>query len=163
MALKKNLPEFVAEEPFIKEILEAIEPEIDKIKLRLSDILLENCVTTASEEGTGRFEKDYSIKVNANFTLDERKKEIINKMLAKKRLTRVELANFIKRNIDNGQYYISNYAEKYRFQVMLTDEKYVRSLYNALLKARPAHLVFDVVLVAYERRCGTFRCNQKNI
>lgn len=160
MGLKDNLPQFVAEEKYTKEVLEAIEPEINKIKARLTEMLLECCISTCTEEGIKRFEEDYSIKFDASLTIDERRRQVINKMLAKKRLTEDGLANFIKRNIDNGQYYITNMAEKYSFKVRVVNDTYIEQLYKALYSARPAHLVFSVDLTSYERRCGTFNCNQ---
>lgn len=159
MTLKNYLPNFISDEKYISEILNALDFEIDKIKARLNEILLETCVSTCSAEGVKRFEKDYSIEYNANLTLDERKKQIINKMLSKKRLTKEELSNFIKRNINGTQFYITNLAEQYKFQVRLLDETYKEELYEALFSVRPAHLVFEVTLVSYERRCGTFKTN----
>ncbi len=163
MGLKENLPSFIAQEKYTEEILEAIEPEIDKMRKKLSDIILECCVTTCSEIGIKRFEADYSIKYNANLSLDERKKQVLNKMMSKRKLNRYELVRFIKRNIDNSQFYISNMAERYKFTVMLTDEYYEDKLYRALFYARPANLVFNITLVSYEKRCGTFRCSEKII
>lgn len=160
MGLKDNLPQFVAEEKYTKEILEAIEPEINKVKTKLIETLFETCISTCTDEGIKRFEKDYSIKFDASLTSDERRRQVINKMLAKKRLTKEELANFIKRNIGNGQYYITNIAEKYSFKVRVVDGEHIEQLYKALYTVRPAHLVFSVDLTSYERRCGTFNCNQ---
>lgn len=158
--LKENIPKFLYEEKYSKELINAIQPEIDKIKLQLSNLLLECCVSTCSEIGIKRFEKDYAIKFNPNLSLSERKKCVINRMLAKKRLTKSELNEFVKRNIDGEQYFISNEAEEYTFKVMLVNENYENSLYEALFSARPSHLVFNIELVNYERRCGTFRANE---
>ncbi len=58
MGLKDNLPEFIAEEKYTSEILEAIEPEINNIKLKLTEILLECCISTCSNNGIKRFEQD---------------------------------------------------------------------------------------------------------
>lgn len=160
MSLKENLPKFIAEEKYTKEVLEAIQPEIDKIKLQLSKMLLECCISTCSVEGISRFEKDYAVECGINLTFEERKRQVINKMLAKKRLTKEGLINFIKRNIENRQFYISNMAEEYGFKVMLVDKEAEEKLYKALFEARPAHLVFKTELVSYERRCGTFNCNE---
>lgn len=163
MALKNNLPAFVANEKYTSEILNALEFELDKIKLRINEMLLECCVTTCTNEGITRFEKDYSVSHNANLTLDERKKRVINKMLSKKRLTKEELSDFIKRNINNTQYYITNMAEQYKFQVRLSDENHKENLYDALFNVRPANLIFEVILVSYEKRCGTFKCSEQTI
>ncbi len=159
MPLKENLPKFIAEEKYIKEVLEAIEPEIDKIKIEISKMLLECCVSTCSDYGLKKFEKDFSIRYDANLTIEERRRNVINKMLAKKRLTKEGLNDFIKRNLNNGQFYVSNEAEQYSFKVRIINENLKEELYQALYKARPAHLVFDVDIVSYERRCGTFNCN----
>lgn len=160
MSLFENLPQFIVEEKYTKEILNAIEPEIDKIRQELTKKLLETCVSTCSLVGVEKFETDYSIKFDSNLSLDERKINIINKMLSKKRLTKNELANFIKRNLNNGQYYISNMAEEYQFKVMLVDENYKEKLQKALFEARPAYLNFQIEIVKYERRCGTFNCKK---
>lgn len=160
MSLFDNLPEFIAEEKYTKEVLSAIEFELDKIKLQLVNTLLETCVSTCSLVGIQKFETDYSITIDSNLTLDERKANVINKMLSKKRLTKEGLSNFIKRKLEEGQFYISNMAEDYEFKVMIVDENYKEKLYEALFKARPAHLNFKVEIVNYEKRCGTFSCNQ---
>ena len=159
MGLKDNLPKFIAEEKYTNEILNAIEPEIDNLNTRLNNILLECCVSTCSEFGLNKFEQDYAIQKNVEFSIDERKRRVINKMLNKKRLTKEGLANFIKRNIDGKQFYISNFAEEYKFKVMITDPEYEEKLYEALYYARPAHLIFEIKIVSYERRCGTFSAN----
>ncbi len=158
MGLKENLPQFIAHEKYTEEVLDAIEGEIDKIKIKLNEILLECCISTCSEVGLEKFERDYSIIKNVEFSIEERKKEVINKMLNKKRLTKDELVNFIKRSVDKTQFYISNIAEEYKFEIMLIDENYKNKLYEALFKARPAHLIFSIKMVSYERRCGTFSC-----
>jgi len=158
MGLKDNLPQFIAEEKYTKEVLDAIQPEIDNLKLRLSNLLLECCVTTCTEYGIKRFEEDYSIVYNAELSLDERKRQVINKMLNKKILTFDELAELVKRNIEGGQFYISNMAEKYSFSIMITDENYKAELFEAIRAIRPAHLKFDIKIVKYERRCNTFYC-----
>lgn len=160
MSLKENLPEFVSNEKYTKEILDAIEPEIDKLLVLLNSILLECCVSTCSNVGLTRYEKDYSLEKNIELSFDERKREVINKMLNKKRLTKEELANFVRRNIDGTQFYISNFAEEYKFEVAIIDPSYEEKLYKALFKARPAHLLFSIKVTSYQRRCGTFSCNQ---
>ncbi len=156
MTLKENLPSFIAEEKFTSEILDAIQPEIDNVIIRLTKILLECCVSTCSKEGAQRYEKDYSIQHTETLSIEERRRQIINKMLSKQTLTKEELVNLIKRNIDNSQFYISNFAEEYRFEIMLIDEKYKEKLYQTIFKARPANLLFEIRMVSYERRCGTF-------
>lgn len=161
MGLKDNLPQFVAEEKYTKEVLEAIEPEIDKIKMKLNAIMLECCINTCGIDGIKRFEKDYDITYNAVLTIEERRRQVINKMLSKKRLTKAGLADFIKRNINNSQYYISNMAEDYAFKVRIVEEKYTEELFNALFKARPANLVFNIEIVNYKQRCKTFNCGEK--
>lgn len=156
MSLRDNLPQFIADEKYTKEILDAIQPEIDKIRMKLISSLLECCVTTCSEAGLSRFEKDYSIVYNAELSFDERKRQVINKMLNKRVLTFDELSEFIKRNVNEGQFYISNMAEEYAFSVMITDNNYKEELFNAIKAIRPAHLVFEVKIVTYQRRCNTF-------
>ena len=163
MTLKDNLPQFVAEEKYTSEILDAIEPEIENLKLKLSQILLECSISTCSTEGIKRFENDYGIPYLPSLNADIRRKNVINKMLAKKRLTETELISFIKRNIDNSQFYISNEAEKYQFTVYLVDENYKEKLYEALFNARPAHLIFNIKITSYEKRCNTFNCNEFTI
>ena len=163
MSLKDNLPAFVADEKYTSEILDAIEPEIDKIRTEIIKLILECCISTCSEYGLAKYEKDYAIPYNAEFSIDERKREVINKMLAKRSLTKEEFANFIKRNIDNKQFYISNLAEEYEFTIALIDEEYKDKLYDAIYRARPAHLKFEIILTSYERRCGTFHCNEHTI
>lgn len=163
MTLKENLPMFITNERYMSETLDAIQPEIDKILIELEKILLECCISTCSTVGLQRYEEDYAIETSAELSIDERRKTIINKMLSKKILTFEELGNLIKRNIDNKQFYISNFAEEYKFKIMLTDGEYTQKLYNALYKAKPAHLIFEIILVSYERRCGTFSCNEDSI
>ena len=77
MTLKSNLPQFVAEEKYTSEILDAIEPEIENIKLKLSKILLECSISTCSINGVKRFEEDYGIPYNPSLSLDIRRKNVI--------------------------------------------------------------------------------------
>ena len=159
MTLKSNLPAFIAQERYTSEVLDAIQVEIDKILIELSKLLLECCISTCTLSGLQRYETDYAIETTAGFSIDERKKAVINKMLAKRTLTFSELCRLIKRNIDNKQFYISNFARDYKFKIMLTDEAYMQKIYNAIFKARPAHLIFEIELVSKEKKCGTFFCN----
>lgn len=163
MALKDNLPKFAAEEKYTKEIFDAIQPEIDAIKLKLSKIILECCVSNCSSEGIKRFEKDYAIKHNENLSLDKRRTQIINKMLAKRKLTKTALEYFVKRNLNGEQFYISNSAEKYHFKIMIINKNLKDELYMAVYNARPAHITFEITLTKYEKRCNTFNCAQNTI
>lgn len=159
MALKDNLPSFVAEEKYTKEVLDAIEPEIYEIIRLLKQALLECSISTCSITGLLKYENDYGLLHKAELSIDERKDEVINKMLNKKRLTMEELKNLIKRNINRGQFYISNCPEQYKFKIMITQETYRQRLYNAVYRARPAYLIFDIEVVPDVRRCGTFTCD----
>jgi len=158
MALKDNLPSFIVEEKYTKEVLDAIEPEIYQIVELLKQTLLETSISTCSLQGIIKYEDDYGLSHNTELSLDERKDEVINKMLNKKRLTKTELKNLIKRNINKGQFYVSNSPMQYKFKVMVTEERYRQKLHNAIFKARPAYLLFDIEVVPDGRRCGTFVC-----
>jgi hypothetical protein len=153
----EHLPKVVTNAIGIKDVLLAIEPEIIQLREDISDLLKELYVKT-TEEFITRWEKDFSLKYDANLTLEQRRQRILNKLARKRPLTWDNLKLLIKNNLaENVQFYLSNDSANYRFKIIVASDDYAE-MEKAVRQAKPAYLLFDIIVTDIVRRCGTFNC-----
>lgn len=156
MSLSDNLPKEITSILGLKDVLLAIDPEIQLVRDDISQIIKELYVKT-TEFFIERWEADFSLSYDPTLTLQQRRQRILNKLARKKTLTWQNLELLIKNNIDNPQFYISNHSAEYHFTIMVQTENY-KEMQKALDIAKPAYLTFDIVVTEYFKRCGTFAC-----
>lgn len=156
MSLSDNLPKEITNILGLKDVLLAIDPEIQLVRDDISQIIKELYVKT-TEFFIERWEADFSLSYDPTLSLQQRRQRILNKLARKKTLTWQNLELLIRNNIDNPQFYISNHSAKYHFTIMVQTENY-KEMQKALDIAKPAYLTFDIVVTEYFKRCGTFRC-----
>lgn len=155
----EHLPIKVTNIDGIRDVLLAIEPEIIQLRTDISNFLKELYIKT-TEAFITRWERDFSIKYDSSLTLQQRRQQILNRLQNKKTLTWENLKKLIKSNIsETARFYIVNDSANYRFKIMVdTDD--TADLDNAIKKAKPAYLLYDIdVTEFFNRYCGTFNCN----
>lgn len=170
--LKDNIPNFCYTIKQVKDIIDAIQPEIDRINEELDEMKSDVHITTTSV--IERFERDYGIIPDDAKSLEDRILAVINKKNIKNKLTEEQLNILIKRNYQSDKYNIVWDFPDYIFNIILQDDKPINNLIPALQRAKPAHLAFFISLLIGRlqinikgtsiivsnliRRCGTFNC-----
>lgn len=152
----EHLPNSVTDVIGIKDVLLAIDPEIQTIRTDISELIKELYVNTTDKFIT-RWEKDFSLPYDSSLTLKQRRARILNKLARKKTLNWTNLRKLIQENLDKPQIYIVNDSGNYHFRIIVQDPNY-EQMEKAVKTAKPAYLTFDILLTEYFRRCGTFRC-----
>jgi len=153
----EHLPKVVTNVVGIKDVLLAIEPEIIQLREDISDLIKELYVKT-TEDFITRWEKDFSLKYDASLTLEQRRQRILNKLARKRPLTWNNLRLLIKNNLaENVQFYLSNDSANYHFRIIVATDNY-SEMEKAVKQAKPAYLLFDIIVTDIVRRCGTFNC-----
>lgn len=140
----------------IKDILIAIDPEIQLLRIDISDLVKELYVKT-TEKFITRWEEDFSLPYDSSLNLQQRRQRILNKLARKKTLTWENLKLLVKNNIDKPQFYIVNDSANYHFRIIVQTSS-TSELEKAVKQAKPAYLTFDILVTEYFRRCGTFNC-----
>ncbi|MCM1338962.1 MAG: YmfQ family protein [Muribaculaceae bacterium] len=152
----EHLPKHVTDIIGIKDILLAIDPEIQLMRDDISSLIKELYVKTTDKFIT-RWEKDFGLSYDASLTLQQRRQRILNKLARKKTLTWKNLRLLIQNNLEKPQIYIINDSGNYHFRIIVQDPNY-QQMEKAVKTAKPAYLTFDIVVTEYFRRCGTFVC-----
>lgn len=153
----EHLPKIVTEINGINDVLLAIEPEIIQLRTDISNTLKELYVKT-TDNLIRKWELDFSLPYDSSLTLAQRRQRVLNKMARKKPLTWVNLNLLIRNNLaDNVQFYISNDSANYKFNVYVATNDY-SEMQKAINDAKPAYLLFDIIVTDLFRRCGTFNC-----
>lgn len=150
----EHLPKISTDVIGIKDILLAIDPEIQLLRDDISQLKKELYVKT-TEHYITRWEKDFGLSYDSALSLQQRRQRILNKLARKKTLTWKNLGILIQNNIDHPQFYISNHSGEYRFTIMVQTE-HTSELKKAVTEAKPAYLTFEIIVTQYFRRCGTF-------
>lgn len=168
--LKTDIPQMVYNIRQIKDIIDAIQPEIDRTNAYLYKLRSEIHISTTTI--IERFERDYGITPDDSKTLEERIAAVLEKKNNKIVFTDERLNQVI---IDNygSDYTLTEDWAHYAFTILLGDaEKSIVQLKRALDKAKPAHLyallallmgvdnvkINDQIIIISNliRRCGTF-------
>ncbi|MBS4760938.1 MAG: DUF2313 domain-containing protein [Clostridium sp.] len=156
MSLLDNVDPSVTKIVGLKEIMLAIDPEIQLVRNDISQLIKELYIKT-TENFIRRWEDDFSLPFDSSLTLQQRRQRVLNKLARKKTLTWKNLELLITNNIDNPQFYLSNDSANYHFRIIVQTENY-QEMKKAVEKAKPAYITFDIIVTEYFRRCGTFNC-----
>ena len=154
--LLNNLPDHVTNTLGIRDVLLAIDPEIQLVRNDISQLIKELYIKT-TENFIRRWELDFSLPYDSSLSLQQRRQRVLNKLARKKTLTWKNLELLIRNNIDNPQFYLSNDSANYHFTIIVQTENY-KEMEQAVRQAKPAYITFDIVVTEYARRCGTFNC-----
>lgn len=168
--LRTDIPRFVYEIKQIKDIIDAIQPELDQLHEELRQMEYDVHITTTSI--ISRFEVLYGIVPDDSKTLEERVAVILNKRNLKLPLTWDRLNGMIKSNYGDSYEILYDWS-KYILEILCLDNTIrVDYLMAAIEQAKPAHIAFLCVLMLDStdvilddktiiisnlvRRCGTF-------
>lgn len=157
----EHLPKLVTDIIGIKDILLAINPEIQLLREDITGLEKELYIKT-TEKYISRWEKEFNLPYNASLTLQERRLRVLNKLARKKTLTFENLKLLIRNNLDNPQFYLSNHSSQYHFTIMVQTPNY-KEMEQAVAQAKPAYLTFDVIVTEYFRRTDTFNCGSNPV
>ena len=161
LANNEHLPKVSTDADGIRDILLAIDPEVQLLRDDISQLKKELYIKT-TENLIERWEKDFSLTPDSSLSLQERRARLLNKLARKKTLNWDNLKILIKNNITKPQFYIMNDSANFFFRIMIQEKDYT-ILENALKKAKPAYLTFDIVVTEYFRRTGTFNTGAEPI
>ena len=154
LADNEHLPKVTTETEGVRDILLAIDPEMKLLRDDISQLKKELFIKT-TENLIDRWEKDFSLTPDSSLTLQQRRARLLNKLGRKKTLNWQNLGILIRNNITKPQFYIMNDSANFFFRIMIQERDYT-ILENALKKAKPAYLIFDIIVTEYFRRTGTF-------
>lgn len=156
MSLLDNVDPRIGQISGLKEIMLAIDPEIQLVRNDISQLIKELYIKT-TEDFIKRWEDDFSLSYDSSLSLQQRRQRILNKLARKKTLTWKNLELLIKNNIDNPQFYLSNNSSNYHFTIIVQTQNY-QEMEKAVRQAKPAYITFNIIVTEYFRRCGTFNC-----
>lgn len=154
LADREHLPKVITDVLGIKDVLLAIDPEIQLLRDDISQLKKELYAST-TEYAISRWEKDFSLKYDATLSLQQRRQRILNKLARKKTLNWTNLRRLIQNNLTVKQIYIVNDSGNYHFRIIVQDPNY-KQMEQAVKQAKPAYITFDILLTEYFRRTGTF-------
>lgn len=158
MSLLDNVDPIISKIDGLKEIMLAIDPEIQLVRNDISQLIKELYIKT-TENFIRRWEDDFSLPYDSSLSLQQRRQRVLNKLARKKTLTWANLELLIRNNLDieNPQFYLSNDSANYHFTIIVQTENY-QEMKKAVDEAKPAYITFDIIVTEYFRRCGTFNC-----
>ena len=173
--LKNDIPHFCYSIRQIKDLIDAIQPEIDRINKRLEEMKSDVHVSTTSV--IERFERDLGIVPDISKPLEDRIMAVFNKKNIRATFTEERLNALIQRNYKSNKFRVYWDYPNYEFNILLEDDKQIGMLREALEIAKPAHLHYFLSLLvgslkltirgmAYiisnrVLRCGTFRTGEE--
>lgn len=154
---REHLPSVVTNIDGIRDVLDAISPEIEQLIEQIQQTLRE-LFAQSTEFEIKRWEEDLGLKFDATLTLDDRRLNILNKLQNNNVLNWDNLNKLIKQNIEDVPFYVTNNSVNYSFKISVATPN-ISQLDKAIKQAKPAYLTYTIEVVdIYVRRCGTFAC-----
>lgn len=143
--LRTDIPNFVYNVKQIKDIIDAIQPELDRLHEELRQMQYDVHITTTSI--ISRFEVLYGIVPDDSKSLDERVAVILNKRNLKLPFTWDRLNGLVKSNYGDNYEILYDWSN-YVLEILCFDNTIrVDYLMAAIEKAKPAHISFLCVLL----------------
>lgn len=146
--LKDTVPKFVSQMQEMAELFHAEQPELDRMKSDLEDIVKQFYAKTATFS-LGRWEKDLGLSADSSLTTEQRRARIIAKMNMRTPATVKMLENLVLQILDADRVFIKEYPSDYSF-VVYVEKEYLIELgiaEDAVYYARPAHLDYRFIQV----------------
>lgn len=143
--LKTDIPQKVYNIKQIKDLIDAIQPEIDRINVYLYNLKYDLHISTTSI--IERFERDYGITPDDSKTPEERIAAVLEKKNAKIAFTEERLRQTIV-DTYGDDYELKEDWENYAFTIIVGDaEKSIVELRHAINRYKPAHLYSLIALL----------------
>lgn len=173
--LRNDIPNFCYNIKQIKDLIDAIQPEIDRINARLDQMKSDIHITIT--DVIERFERDFGIVPDISKSIEDRILAVMNKKNIKKTLTAERLNSLIERNYNSKNFEVIWDYPEYTFNIFLKDDRPINNLIQAVEEAKPAHLAFflsylignltikikgtSIIISNLILRCGTFNAGEQ--
>ena len=137
------LPSFVAEHKEIKAIMDAEQVSVENAWIDTDNVLNDQFITSATEDGVSRYEKILGIIPKVTHTLEERKFNILARINEQLPYTMTQLHNSLTSLCGKNGYSLKLDADNYELivKLALSNEKNVESVQTMLYKMLPANMV----------------------
>lgn len=145
--LKDTIPVEKYEVKQIKELIDAIQPEIDLLKERV-ELTKKQLYIMQATTGIEEWENEFGIEHDENLTLAQRRGQIYSKLNTRTPASVSMLENMVKNLLDAKRVTIIEYPTEYRFEVYVDTANLIENAEvaeKAIYEARPAHLAYKVI------------------
>lgn len=146
--LKDSLSYLEAEMKQMKELLSAEQGEMDLLVRELENISKRLYVKMTDKEGIRYWEKEYGIPFKTSLTLEQRKAQVLSKIIGSMPATKEMLENMVRQVLDADSVNIVEYPEEYRFVIYVGTQRFEENMGiadAAVDEARPAHLAYQFI------------------
>ncbi len=146
--LKDTVPGFVARMQEMAELFHTEQPELDRMKQELVDLVKQFYAKTATFS-MERWERDLGLTVDSSMALEQRRARVIAKMNTRTPATVKMLENLVMQTLDADRVFIKEYPSDYSF-VIYVEKEYLVELgiaAEAVYYARPAHLDYRFIQI----------------
>ncbi len=146
--LKDTVPIFVAQMSEMAELFHAEQPELDRIKKDLEDIVKQFYAKTATYS-LKRWEEDFGLQPHPSLSEEQRRARVIAKMNTRTPATVKMLENLVLQTLDADAVFIREYPSDYSFAIYVEREYLIElgAAEEAVYYARPAHLDYRFIQV----------------
>lgn len=144
--LKKSIPTFAAEMREMKELLQAEQPEVDRLRAALEELEKQFYLKTATYS-LSDWEREFGIEQNNRLTVSQRRAQILAKLNTTTPASVKMLENLVQQ-ILGADVTITEHPEKYSFDVYVSTQHIADNFAiakTAVYEARPAHLSYNFV------------------
>lgn len=142
------LPPFVQEYREVKAIMDAEQISTETAWADAENVLADQFVQEATEKGIARYEKILNIIPKGNYTLDERKFNVLAKMNEQLPYTEAQLKSSLAALCGEEGYFLKIDANDYTVTVklVLANENNIESVKELLYKMLPANMKYTVMM-----------------
>ena len=110
----KNIPDFVKNNNDMNSLYDVQQSEIDLLNNSIDSVIDNLFISSSDIDGVRRYEKFFNIKVNALYTLEERKMIILNKVLYRPPFTKQRLTEILENIWGKGKYIYEIYPDEFK-------------------------------------------------
>lgn len=110
----RSVPEILKENDTMKNLYGVEKEEIKKLNDEIIRVINNSFISSADIDGVIKYEELRNIKPNADYSLEIRKANVLNKMLFKPPFTRQRLDSILKSIYGEGNYYFEIIANEFR-------------------------------------------------
>ncbi len=145
--LQNNVPPFVAEMLEMAQLFRAEQPELDRIKTDLTELLNQFYIKTATYS-LDRWEDEFGLEKNNNLTTMQRRARVLAKLNSNTPATVKNLENMVLQIMSANVVTIVERPAEYHFDVYVNTDYLVETFDiadEAVHLARPAHLSYKFI------------------
>lgn len=146
--VKRFQPDVMSNNDDMKSLYQAQSDEIENLNSSIKTEINNNFISSSNSDGVTRWEKIYNLRNNSDYTLEERKELLMNKIYFKPPFTRQRFMQILENVWGDGNYTFVLYPDIYELiidiytsnpLVYLKFKKYVRDVVPANI-----YLIFSI-------------------